>query len=86
MNLDQQIVDLKQKLEDLKTRKIQNETKLKSLEEEKQQLLQECKALNTDPQHICTVIEDQEKIISEEIIKLQFQLKQFNGNSNYSKS
>ncbi len=84
MNLDQQIVDLKQKLEDLKTRKIQNETKLKSLEEEKQCLLQECTALNTDPQQIAAVITEQERIISEEITKLQFELGQFNGSSHHS--
>jgi chromosome segregation ATPase len=79
MDLDHQISDLKKKLEDLKTRKIQNETRLKSLEQEKQQLLEECKALNTDPQKIEAVIIEQERVITDEVTKLQFELGRFNG-------
>ena len=82
MNLDQQIQQLKQKLDELKTRKIQNETKLKSLEDEKQQLLKECEKLNTDPKKIADVIVEQERVVQAEMTKLQLELGRFNGSTN----
>ena len=81
MKLDQQINQLKEKLDELKTRKIQNETKLKSLEDEKQQLLQECETLNTDPKKIADVIANQERVVEAEMSKLQLELGRFNGSS-----
>jgi len=82
MGLDQQIQELKRKLDDLKTRKIQNETRLKSLEEEKQHLLKECEKLNTNPKKIADVIIEQERIVEAEMTKLQLELGRFNGNIN----
>ncbi len=79
MSLDQQINQLKEKLDELKTKKIQNETKLKSLEDEKQQLLQECTKLNTDPKKITEVIANQERVVEAEMNKLQIELGRFNG-------
>lgn len=82
MSLDQQIQELKQKLDELKTRKIQNETKLKSLEEEKNQLLKECQKLNTDPKRIAEIIQEQEQVVDGELKKIQLELGRFNGSSN----
>jgi hypothetical protein len=52
MNIDDEILKLKRELESIQVRKIETTTRLQTLESEKEQLLEECKALGVDPKGI----------------------------------
>ncbi len=78
MSIDDDIMSLKRELENIKIRKIQTDTKLKSLEEEKVKLLAECEALGVQPKGIEDAIKLQEDLIAAEVKSIREQLDQFN--------
>lgn len=75
MTVDQEILDLKRKLEDINTKRIQTATKLSALEEEKARLLEECKTLGVqDPKKIDEEIKAQELLLHNELTEIKAQL------------
>jgi chromosome segregation ATPase len=78
MTIEDQIKKIKQEVESIKTRKIQTATRLRTLEQEKENLLLECNALNVDPAKIEDVIKEQEVKIEKELQDLQKLLNEFN--------
>lgn len=70
MSLEQDLLNLKSKGEQLNTQKIQNATKLAALEEEKNKLLAEAKELGIDPSQIEIILAQEEKAIQAEVSKL----------------
>jgi uncharacterized protein YlxW (UPF0749 family) len=79
MNLEDKIKQTKSQIEDVKQKKIELVAELRSLEREKDQLLQECHLLNVDPQKIQDAINTHEEKITQEIRDLQVLLGTFNG-------
>ena len=77
MTLDERILRIKHQVEDIKTRKIQTATRLKTLEDEKEELLRECHLLNVDPHKIEEAILQQEEIINKELAEIEGELKNF---------
>lgn len=75
MSVDQDIADLKKKLDDINTKRIQTATKLAALEEEKGKLLEECKTLGVvDPKKIDEEIKAQEAAIAKELEAIKQEL------------
>lgn len=75
MTVEQEIVDLKRKLEEINTKRIQTTTKLAALEEEKNKLLEECKLLGVkDPKKIDEEIREQESKIAVEVEAIKREL------------
>jgi hypothetical protein len=70
MSLEQDLLNLKAKGEQLNTQKIQNATKLAALEEEKNKLLAEAAELGIEPTQIEIVLAQEEKAIQTEVSKL----------------
>ena len=70
MNLEQQLLDLKAKGEKLNSLKIETQVKLQNLEQEKQELLEECKELGIDPASIEQALRDEETYLQKEISEL----------------
>jgi chromosome segregation ATPase len=79
MTLEEQILQIKKQIDEIKTKKIQTATELKNLEKEKEKLLQECIILNVQPQKIQETIEEQEKKIYKEITEVQQMLELFDA-------
>jgi predicted nucleic acid-binding Zn-ribbon protein len=77
VSIDDEIINIKRELEAIKVRKIQTDTKLKSLEEEKAKLLTECEALGVQPKGIDDAIRQQEELIEKEVREIKEQLDQF---------
>lgn len=72
MSVDQEIQELKRKLEENNTKRIQTATKLSALEEEKVRLLDECKVLGVvDPKKIDEEIAAQEQAIANELAAIK---------------
>jgi len=74
MSIEQDLLNLKSKGEQLNTQKIQNATKLAALEEEKNKLLSEAAELGIDPGQIEQVLKIEEAAIQAEVSALQEQL------------
>jgi len=74
MSIEQDLLALKSKGEQLNTQKIQNATKLAALEEEKNKLLSEAAELGIDPGQIEQVLKIEEAAIQAEVSALQEQL------------
>lgn len=75
MSVDQEIQDLKRKLEENNTKRIQTATKLSALEDEKNRLLEECKTLGVvDPKKIDEEILAQEQAIANELATIKAKL------------
>ena len=70
MSLENDLLLLKAKGEQLNTAKIQNATKLAALEQEKEKLLLEAQELNIDPANIENVLRAEESNIQAEVSKL----------------
>lgn len=79
MSIDDDILRLKRELESIQVRKIETATRLQTLESEKAQLLEECKALGVDPKGIEAAIQQQEEELSKEVKDIKAQLEQFNA-------
>jgi hypothetical protein len=69
MSLEQDLLNLKSKGEQLNTQKIQNATKLAALEEEKNKLLSEAAELGIDPAKVEEVLHQEEAAIQAEVSK-----------------
>jgi len=70
MSLEQDLLNLKTKGEQLNTQKIQNATKLAALEEEKNKLLAEAQELGIAPEAIEQTLKLEEASIQLEVSKL----------------
>ena len=70
MSLEQDLLALKTKGEQLSTLKIQNQTKLQTLNEEKDKLLLEAKELGIAPEAIEQTLKNEETAIQLEVSKL----------------
>ena len=75
MNIEDTLSSLKKKIELVNNKKIENKTKLESLEQEKLKLLEECQALGVDPANL-------EKIVAEEESKLNSEIERFESEIN----
>jgi len=74
MSIEQDLLSLKSKGEQLNTAKIQNATKLAALEQEKEKLLLEAKELGIAPEAIEATLKSEEAAIQAEVSALQEQL------------
>lgn len=75
MSVDQDIADLKKKLDEINTKRIQTSTKLTALDEEKVKLLADCKTLGVvDPKKIDEEIKAQEAAIAQELESIKKEL------------
>lgn len=74
MSIEQDLLNLKNKGEQLNTAKIQNATKLASLEEEKNKLMLEAQELGISPDKIEETLNLEEVAIKIEVETLQIQL------------
>jgi len=79
MSIDDDILKLKRELESIQVRKIETATRLQTLENEKEQLLEECKILGVEPKGIESVIQQQENILAKEVKDIKTQLENFNA-------
>lgn len=70
MSLEQDLLNLKNKGEQLNTTKIQNATKLAALEQEKEKLLLEAQELGIAPEAIESTLKNEEASIQLEVNKL----------------
>ena len=75
MSIEDTLSSLKRKIELVNNKKIENSTKLQSLEDEKQKLLSECQLLGVDPQAL-------ERIVIEEEAKLNIEVQKLEGEIN----
>jgi predicted nucleic acid-binding Zn-ribbon protein len=75
MSIEDTLSSLKRKIELVNNKKIENQTKLQSLEDEKQKLLAECQLLGVDPQAL-------ERIVVEEETKLNIEVQKLEGEIN----
>jgi predicted nuclease with TOPRIM domain len=73
MTIEQQLLDLKSRCEQLNTLKIETKTKLDGLEQERDVLLTECKELGVDPTAIEETIKNEEDRLQQEISTLSEQ-------------
>lgn len=76
MSLEQDLLNLKNKSEKLHNLKIETTTKLNALEEEKNRLVDECKALGIDPANIEQTVKDTEAQLQAEIAALTKQVEE----------
>ena len=74
MSLDQDLLNLKAKRDQLNTLKIQNATKLSALEEEKNKLLAEAAELGIDPQKIEETLKLEEAAVQKQVTDLDSEL------------
>jgi hypothetical protein len=65
--IEERLSLLKRKKEDLQSQKIQTETRLHTLEEDKLKLLEECIALGVDPQNLEKEIQERELKLASEL-------------------
>ena len=77
MNIETDLLQLKQELENLKIKKAKIEETLNHLENEKVQLIAECKNLNIDPQNIDSYIVEQDALTQKELLDIKRQLDDF---------
>lgn len=76
MSIEDTLSSLKKKIDLINTKKIENATKLHSLEEEKAKLLQECQVLGVDPTNLEKIVVDEEAKLNIEIQMLQTEIGQ----------
>jgi hypothetical protein len=74
MSIEQDLLSLKSKGEQLNTAKIQNATKLAALEQEKEKLLLEAKELGIAPEAIEATLKSEEAAIQAEVTKIGTEL------------
>jgi prefoldin subunit 5 len=74
MNIEDTLSSLKRKIEQISNKKIENQTKLHALEEEKNTLLAECSKLGVDPAILESVVRDEEAKLNNEIEKLSSEI------------
>jgi len=74
MNIEDTLSSLKRKIDSINTKKIENQTKLHGLEEEKQNLLIECQKLGVDPAALESIVVDEETKLNNEIVKLESEI------------
>lgn len=74
MNIEDTLSSLKKKIDSINTKKIENATKLHSLEDEKSKLLQECQVLGVDPANLEKIVVDEETKLNSEIAKLESEI------------
>lgn len=82
MSVEQDLLNLKAKGEQLNTLRIQNSTKLKALEEDKDKLLAEAAELGIDPQKIEEILKTEEANVQVEITKLNEEFDRILGEVN----
>jgi hypothetical protein len=78
MSAEQELVEIKKKLDDIKTKQIESATRLKNLEEDKKKLLNECTELGVDPKGIDEALKAKQKEIDTLITEVKNGLEQFN--------
>lgn len=86
-NLERQknkLQELKAKAEELKTQRIINETNLKNLQENEQEIIDKCISLGYEPNKLRDIILDKMKGIDIIIDKLNKIMPDSNGNTNYN--
>lgn len=71
MNLENELLKLKKRAEDLKTQYIQTQTTLKSLEKEKEALLVECSQLSVDPAKIADTVLQTELVLEKDLKEVE---------------
>lgn len=71
-NVEEMLSSLKRKIETINAKRIENQTRLQTLEQEKTKLLEECQKLGIDPSQL-------ESIVASEEIKLQEEVNKFEG-------
>lgn len=71
MSIENDLLSLKSKGEQLNTQKIQNATKLAALEEEKNKLLAEAQELGIDPQKIEEVLKQETEALQTDMNKVK---------------
>lgn len=74
MSIEQDLLNLKSKGEQLNNLKVTNQTKLQMLEQEKEKLLLEAKELNIDPTQIELILQTEEAEVQVEVTKLGTEL------------
>jgi predicted nucleic acid-binding Zn-ribbon protein len=74
MNIEDTLSSLKRKIDSINTKRIENATKLHSLEEEKANLLTECQKLGVDPANLEKIVVDEETKLNGEIAKLESEI------------
>jgi predicted nucleic acid-binding Zn-ribbon protein len=74
MNIEDTLSALKRKIDSINTKKIENQTKLHALEDEKAKLLQECQKLGVDPANLEKIVVDEEAKLNSEIAKLESEI------------
>jgi hypothetical protein len=74
MNIEDTLSSLKRKIDLVNTKRIENQTKLHALEDEKAKLLQECQALGVDPANLEKIVIDEEAKLNSEIVKLESEI------------
>ena len=79
MSIEQDLISLKSKGDKLNTLRIENKTKLEGLEQEKEVLLAEAKALGIDPAQIEETLRTEEAAIQAEAAKLNAELTRILG-------
>jgi prefoldin subunit 5 len=74
MNIEDTLSSLKKKIDSINTKRIENQTKLHALEEEKTNLLIECQKLGVDPINLEKIATDEEAKLNSEIAKLESEI------------
>lgn len=74
MSIEDTLSSLKRKIDSINTKKIENQTRLHSLEEEKQTLLKECQALGVDPAQLENIVVNEEAKLNSEIVKFEAEI------------
>ena len=74
MNIENELSDIKEKMETIKTKKIELGSSLKVLEKEKAQLLDECTKLGVDPKKLGDEIVLLEATLQKEVSELKQQM------------
>ena len=74
MNIENELSDIKDKMERIKTKKIELGSSLKVLDKEKTQLLDECTKLGVDPKKLGDEISLLEATLQKEVSDLKQQL------------
>jgi predicted nucleic acid-binding Zn-ribbon protein len=71
MNIEDTLSALKRKIDSINTKRIENATKLHTLEEEKATLVAECQKLGVDPANLEKIVVEEEAKLNSEITKLE---------------
>ncbi len=77
MTIEQELITIKKRLDELKVQKIESATRLKGLEADKLKLLAECKEIGVDPKAIDKAIDAKTLEIKMLIEKVKGSLEQF---------